>query len=83
MGDQLLRSATSIGAKYREADVARSKAEFIAKIGDSLRESAETEYWLELLIESKTGDIDCAYALLDESQQLTKILYTIREKAKR
>jgi len=83
MGDQLLRSATSVGANYREADVARSKAEFIAKVGDSLRESAETEYWLELLIESKTGDIDGASDLLDESQQLTKILYSIREKAKR
>ena len=44
---------TSIGANYREAFRARSKAEFIAKCGDCLREIEETAYWLELLIESK------------------------------
>jgi len=49
---QLLRSGTSIGANYREAFRARSKAEFIAKCGDSLREIEESAYWLELLVES-------------------------------
>lgn len=47
-----LRSGTSIGANYREAFRARSKAEFIAKCGDSLREIEESTYWLELLVES-------------------------------
>ena len=49
LGHQLLRSGTSIGANYREAMRSRSKAEFIAKLGDSLKDASESEYWLELL----------------------------------
>src|SRR6266571_2401662 len=49
LGKQVLRSGTSVGANYREAYRARSRAEFIAKCGDSLRELEETGYWLELL----------------------------------
>src|SRR5436309_161841 len=52
LGKQVLRSGTSVGANYREAFRARSKAEFAAKCGDSLREVEETAYWLELLVES-------------------------------
>lgn len=48
LGNQLLRSATSVGANYREAVRARSDPEFISKIGDSLKELDETAYWLEL-----------------------------------
>jgi len=50
LGRQVLRSGTSIGANYREAYRARSRAEFIAKCGDCLREIEETAYWLELLV---------------------------------
>ena len=49
----LLRSGTSVGANYREAYRGRSKVEFIAKCGDSLRELEETAYWLGLLVEGK------------------------------
>ena len=52
LGKQVLRSGTSIGANYREAFRGRSKAEFIAKCGDGLREIEETAYWLELLTEA-------------------------------
>lgn len=52
LGKQVLRSGTSIGANYREAFRDRSKAEFIAKCGDCLREIEETAYWLELLVEA-------------------------------
>src|SRR5882757_832458 len=52
LGKQVLRSGTSVGANYREASRGRSKAEFISKIGDSLKEVEETEYWLELLVDS-------------------------------
>ena len=53
LGKQLLRSGTSIGANYREAFRARSKAEFIAKCGDAAsREIEESAHWLELLGES-------------------------------
>ena len=53
LGNQLLRSGTSVGANYREAFRARSKAEFISKVGDSLREIEESAYWLELLVEAQ------------------------------
>src|ERR1700684_1683633 len=51
LGKQALRSRTSVGANYREAFRSRSKAEFIAKMGDCLRELDETEYWLALLVD--------------------------------
>src|SRR6266853_3906207 len=50
IGKQVLRSGTSVGANYREAYRGRSRAEFIAKCGDCLREIEETAYWLELLV---------------------------------
>jgi four helix bundle protein len=53
LAKQLLRSGTSVGANDREVYRGRSKAEFIAKCGDSLRELGETAYWLELLVEGK------------------------------
>jgi four helix bundle protein len=53
LSKQILRSGTSIGANISEAIHAMSKKEFIAKMNISLKESAETEYWLELLKESE------------------------------
>ena len=50
--NQLLRSGTSIGANIREAFYAHGKADFIAKLQIALKECSESEYWLELLIES-------------------------------
>lgn len=50
--NQLIRSGTSIGANIREAFYAHGKADFIAKLQISLKECSESEYWLELLIES-------------------------------
>jgi four helix bundle protein len=52
LGDQLLRSGTSVGAHYREAQRAKSVADFISKIEGGLQELEETQYWLELLAES-------------------------------
>ena len=50
--NQLIRSGTSIGANIREAFYAHSKADFISKLQIALKECSESEYWLELLIES-------------------------------
>ena len=50
--NQLIRSGTSIGANIREAFFAQSKADFIAKLHIALKECSESEYWLEILIES-------------------------------
>ena len=77
LGKQVLRSATSVGANYREAYRARSKAEFVAKTGDCLKEIEETSYWFELLVDSGTIPAAKLAALQDESNQLTAIFVTI------
>jgi four helix bundle protein len=82
LGKQVLRSGTSIGANYREAQRARSKAEFIAKIGDCLKELDETSYWLELLVRSEIAPAPKLSALQDENNQLLAIFTTISKKAK-
>jgi four helix bundle protein len=82
LGKQVLRSATSIGANYREASRGRSKPEFIAKIGDCLREAEETGYWLELLEDSRALPSSRSAPLLDECRQLIAILVTISKRAR-
>ena len=52
LGRQILRSGTSVGAHYHEAQRAKSNADFISQIEGSLQELEESEYWLELLGES-------------------------------
>ena len=74
---QLLRSATSIGANYREANRGVSRADFSNKIGTVQKEAAETQYWIELLIESKIGSEDTVFVLLKESTELLAIFTTI------
>jgi four helix bundle protein len=82
LGKQVLRSGTSVGANYREAQRARSKAEFIAKIGDSLKELDETAYWLELLSDSGTVTEDKLGVLRDECNQLLAFFTAISKKSK-
>jgi len=73
LGRQVLRSGTSVGANYRAACRARSKAEFIAKLGIVLEEADETVFWLELLLECGIVKHERLEALLDEAHQLTSI----------
>lgn len=82
LGKQALRAGTSVGANYREASRARSKAEFISKTGDCLREADETDYWLELLVDSGQVPPEKMTALLAETRELIAILTTINRKAK-
>ncbi len=82
LGKQLLRSGTSVGANYREAFRGRSKAEFIAKIGDCLKEIDETSYWLELLVDEKIVPNARMSDLLDETNQLTAIFVAILKSSK-
>ncbi len=82
IGKQVLRSGTSVGANYREAYRSRSKAEFIAKVGDSLKEIEETAYWFELLVESRIVSPDKLSALQDECGELTAIFVSTMRKAK-
>ena len=82
MGRQLLRSGTSIGANYREANRAESKADFIHKVGVAEKEASETVYWLELCEASPLGNTVEVRSLLAESNELLAILTTIGRKAK-
>ena len=82
LGKQVLRSGTSVGANYREAHRSRSKAEFISKIGDCLKELDETAYWLELLTESGIVKPAKLAPLQDETNQLLAILTTISKNTK-
>ena len=82
LGKQVLRSGTSVGANYREAWRARSKPEFISKLGDCLKELDETAYWLELLVESEIVSAPRLSSLQDECNQLTAIFTTISKNAK-
>lgn len=79
---QLVKSATSIGANYREANRGVSRADFANKIGNVQKEAAETQYWIELLIESNLANEKSASALLGESTELLAIFTTIGKRLK-
>lgn len=76
---QLLRSGTSIGANIREAFYAHGRADFVAKLQIALKECSESEYWLELLIESEYyGD----KTILDQCIEIKKLLISSINTAK-
>lgn len=77
--NQLVRSGTSVGANIREAFYAHGKADFIAKLQIALKECSESEYWLELLIES--GYCDNA-EILDNCVEIKRILISSINTAK-
>ena len=74
IGNQLIRSGTSVAANYRAACRGRSKAEFIAKLGTVEEEADESALWMELIIESKLMDENLVKSLWQESVELTKIM---------
>lgn len=77
--NQLVRSGTSIGANIREAFYAHGRADFIAKLQIALKECSESEYWLELLIESGYyHDI----SILDQCIEIKKLLISSINTAK-
>jgi len=76
---QLLKSSTSVGANYEEAQAAVSKADFSNKVGISLKEIRETNYWLRLIIEILSNNENCQI-LEKESIELMKILGSIYSK---
>ncbi len=74
LSKQVLRSGTSIGANVVEGNQAQSKADFIHKLSISLKESFETQYWLDLLRDSEYISPDQADSLLIDCRELQKIL---------
>ena len=71
-----------MGTNYREAYRARSKAEFISKCGDSLRELEETAYWLELLLEGGIVSPEKFAAIRNECDELLAIFVTIIKRSR-
>jgi four helix bundle protein len=82
IGRQFLRSGTSVGAHYREACRARSNAEFISKLEGALQELDETAYWIEILVESRLCHCPDAPGLLQEIDELIRILVRMVKNAK-
>lgn len=71
---QIVRSGTSIGANINEANYGQSKADFIAKLHIALKETAETEYWLRLLMPSDYINADMGNSILQDCLELKRIL---------
>lgn len=83
VGNQLLRSATSVGANYREANRGVSRDDFINKTGIAAKEASESEFWLELICESPHLKTSGSANLLQESREILAILTTIGKNAKK
>jgi four helix bundle protein len=83
LGKQLLRCGTSVAANYRAVCRARSKAEFIARIGVATEEADEAVLWIELLTESGILKSEMTESLLREARELAAKLTASRQTAKR
>lgn len=79
--NQLSRSGTSVGANYRAACRARSKAEFVAKLGTVIEEADESCFWMELIIEGGMLPEKNVSDLLAEANELTAIMTASRKTA--
>jgi four helix bundle protein len=82
IGRQLLRSATSVGANYRAACRAQSRAEFAAKLSIVVEESDESLYWLELVGETELIKPELLTAIIKEANELVAIVLASRKTAK-
>lgn len=80
---QLVRAGTSVGANYRSACRARSRADFISKIGIAIEEADESQYWMELLVEAGLVREAQLQDLLREADELIAILTASSQTAKR
>lgn len=82
LSKQLLRSATSIGANSEEAVGGSSKKDFIAKFQIAYKEARETKYWLQLLRDSNFIDNDKSQVLLNDTDEILRILSSILSTSK-
>ena len=83
LADQVLRSGTSIGANVEEAIGAYSKEDFAYKMNTALKEARETNFWLRLMRDSHLANGSAVSELVDESEELRKILTSIVKSSKR
>jgi len=82
IGKQLLRSGTSIGANVEEAQSGYSKNDFANKMSIAQKEARESNYWLRLLRDSNQVKGDVLKDILEESEELSKILFSIVKTSK-
>ena len=82
IGNQLIRSGTSVAVNYRAALRSRSKAEFIAKLGIVIEEADESAFWLELIVESKLLDTFSVEPLLKETNEIVGIFVVTSKSTK-
>jgi len=82
MSKQLLRSGTAVGALYREAEQAESKADFIHKMAIAQKECNETLYWLALLSVTDYLEKDAFESLHSDAEELIKLITSIIKSAK-
>jgi len=80
---QIIRSGTSIGANINEANYGQSKKDFISKMHIALKETAETEYWLRLLIMSEYITEDMGKSILSDCLEIKRILIATINTAKK
>lgn len=83
IGNQLIRSGTSVGANYQWACKGRSKAEFITKLGIVEEEADESAYWMELIIEGNLLERATVQPLLEEANEIVAIMAAARKSAAR
>jgi four helix bundle protein len=81
IGRQLLRSSSSVGANYRAACRARSKAEFHSKLSTVVEEADESVFWMEVLVEAEVVTPNSLNYLSDEANQILKIASASRKTA--
>lgn len=79
IGRQLLRSATSVAANYRAVCRARSDKEFISKVSVVIEEADESEFWIELLIDSDIVPRERLADLLNETNEIVRIMVSSRQ----
>lgn len=82
LGKQVLRCATSVGANYRAACRAQSGAMFITKLSIVVEEADETVYWLELIRDAGLVKPELLAELIDEAEQILKIMASSRKTAR-
>lgn len=83
VGNQLIRSGTSVGANYRAVCRARSRAEFIAKLGVVIEEIDESAFWLEIIIEAGIMKKELVDSLLKETNEIVAIMVSSSNSASR
>lgn len=82
IGKQVLRSATSVAANYRAANRARSRSEFIAKLGIVVEEADETLFWLECISDNAIVNANLMAPLIKEADELVAIFAAARKTCK-